>query len=385
MPARSDAGTAPGLADRLAALIVGGAGASGSWDEGAAHLIEAAAAHGVLPLVTDAVERARRTGAGGRAMGFDSAARDRLQSEARRILTADLVREHALRALIEQLHQAGVSALLMKGADLAYSVYSRSDLRVRLDTDLLVHPSRRAPAAAVLVAMGYTAVPQSGGDLLMYQESYRLDRGGMDVHVVDLHWRVSNSQRFAGVLTFDEMWAASEPRPRLAPHARGLDAVHALLLACVHRIAHHFDTSRLVWTYDVHLLAARLPVGDWDGFLALAASRSVDGPCLRSLENAVRLFGTPVPGHVLGGLSQRGRADADADPFLSPGARHASRVWSEVRHVRSWGDRWRLMRQHAFPPAAYMRGVYAPASATPLWLLYLLRIVRGSRRWLSRT
>lgn len=382
MPARSETGTAPGLADRLAALIAGGADVSRSWVEGAEHLIQAAAAHGVVSLVADA---AYRTGARPGATGFDPAARDRLQSEARRNLTADLVREHALRALVERLHEAGVPALLMKGADLAYSVYPRADLRARLDTDLLVHPSSRVPAATVLGAMGYDPVPQSGGDLLMYQESYRLGRGGMDVHVVDLHWRVSNSQRFAGVLTFDEMWAASEPRPRLALHARGLDAVHALLLACVHRIAHHFDTSRLVWTYDVHLLATRLPAARWTDFLALATSRLVDGPCLRSLETAVRLFGTPVPGHVLAGLSQRGRAEADADPFLSPGARHASRVWSEVRHIESWMDRWRLMRQHAFPPAAYMRDVYAPASTAPLWLLYLLRILRGSRRWLSRT
>lgn len=346
-------------------------------------LIDAATAHGVLPLVVDRVDTARRTGRGG-AVGLPDAMA-RLRAAATRILAGDLVRERALRALVAALHQASVPALLIKGADLAYSLYPRPDLRVRLDTDLLVRAASREAATAVLLSLGYARVPQSGGDLLMYQESYRLRRDDIDVHVVDLHWRVSNSHRFAAALTFDELWEASEPRPRLAPAARGLSAVHALLLACVHRVAHHFDTSRLIWSYDVHLLAAGMPAADWRRFAALARDRGVEAACASSLDAAVRLFGAPVPGEVLAGLAEGGRGGRRADPFLSPGARHASRVWAEVRHVASWSDRCRLIKQHAFPPAAYMRDVYAPSSAAPLWLLYLRRIVRGSRRWMTRT
>ena len=69
--------------------------------------------------------------------------------------------------------------------------------------------------------------------------------------------------------------------------------------------------------------------------------------------------------------------------FAPEGVARLARV--EEADVPSWSGRLRLMRQHAFPPARYMRDVYAPASLAPLWMLYLRRIVSGSRRWLSRS
>jgi hypothetical protein len=45
----------------------------------------------------------------------------------------------------------------------------------------------------------------------------------------------------------------------------------------------------------------------------------------------------------------------------------------------------RLVRQHLFPSAHYMRGVYAPASTAPLPVLYARRAWRGARRWLARS
>jgi hypothetical protein len=60
-------------------------------------------------------------------------------------------------------------------------------------------------------------------------------------------------------------------------------------------------------------------------------------------------------------------------------------VLNDLKHVGGWRQRAALVRQHLFPSANYMRTVYAPSSAAPLWMLYLLRIFRGSRRWLVRS
>ena len=73
----------------------------------------------------------------------------------------------------------------------------------------------------------------------MYQASYVTRPRNAPVHVVDLHWRIANPQRVRPVLAYEELAAAAEPVPALAPRARGLRRVHALLLACVHRVAHH--------------------------------------------------------------------------------------------------------------------------------------------------
>lgn len=362
---------------QLAALIAGDDAAWGAWSEDPGRLVSAATAHGVLPLIAD---RAIQAGA-----GCPREVRAALQDEARRIAAVDLVREQELRVVVAALHDAGVEALLMKGADLAYSRYARPDLRARLDSDLLVRPAHRDVAAATLVSLGYERVPQSGGDLLMYQEPFRLRRDGMDRHIVDLHWRVSNTQRFGAAFDFEGLAASAEPRPQLGPDARGLGPVDALLIAGVHRIAHHFDDDRLIWSHDVHVLASGLSSAAWAQFAAEARRRSIEGACLRSLENARRLFDTDVPATVMAGLEQGSRHEAGNAPFFDRSVPHAARVWSDVQHVPSWRGRLRLMRQHAFPPARYMRDVYAPASPAPLWMLYLRRIVSGSRRWLSRS
>jgi hypothetical protein len=59
-------------------------------------------------------------------------------------------------------------------------------------------------------------------------------------------------------------------------------------------------------------------------------------------------------------------------------------VLDDLRTLSRWRDRWRLVREHAFPPATYMRRVYALSSAAPLPLLYARRLLRGGRKWLKK-
>lgn len=362
--------------DLLAAMVRGDdAGWRRCADRPVTELVGSADAHGLLPLLADRAAASAECPDQLRAV---------LQAEARRRLAADLVREHELRRLVEALHAGGVRALLMKGADLAYGVYDRPDLRPRTDSDVLVEPSARVAAGAILEALGYERVPQTGGNLLMYQEPFRLFRDRREAHVVDLHWRVFNPQRYGSTFTFDDFDRDAEPRPSLAPDARGLGRVHALALACVHRVAHHFDQDRLLWLYDLRLLCAKMGPDDWTAFVVLAEARAVQAACARSLDAARRALGALVPADVLDTLDAAGGGGADT-AFFDPHAPHAARILSDLRHVRGWGGRLSLARQHLFPPAHYMRTVYASSSAAPLWLLYAQRIVRGGRRWLVRS
>jgi hypothetical protein len=332
-------------------------------------------AHGMLPLLAEVASASAIC---------PSDIRDALNAEARNRLAADLVREHELRRLIEALESGGVRTLLMKGVDLAYSSYSRPDLRPRTDSDLLVGPEARSRAGAILESLGYERVPQTGGHLLMYQEPFRLLREGRVAHIVDLHWRAFNPQRYGSTFGFHELDGAAEPRPALSGGARGLGRVHALALASVHRVAHHFDHDRLIWLYDVRVIASMMTPADWKAFLALAESKGIQAACARTLDAARQAFNAAVPDHVLNRLRAAGERREEA-AFLDPHAPHVRRVLSDFRHTGGWGERVSLARQHLFPPARYMRTVYAPSSAAPLWLLYIRRIVRGSRRWLVRS
>lgn len=365
----------PASCDLLAALMAGDAVSPARLAAHDPHrLIALADREGALPLVSEHLIRI--PDAPQELVGLFAAA-------ATRHAAADVVREAELVRLVAGLADAGVVPLLMKGAQLAYTHYRRPDLRPRMDTDLIVSPSGRAAAHRRLLAMGYAPVEQMTGDLVMYQSVYVTRRDGVPVHAVDLHWRLANPQRFGAVLTYEELAASAVPIAPLGDRARGLSQTHALLVACIHPAAHHRHAQRLIWQYDVHLLGSRCSPADWDALAAMAVERQVTSVCRRTLDLVRQRFGTMVPDGTLGRVAS-GAADRETAAYLSPGRRQIQDVLSDFRALPTWSDRVRLVRQHLFPSAHYMRDVYAPASTAPLPILYARRALRGARRWLTR-
>jgi hypothetical protein len=383
----SSRGVAPGLSEptidagteRLVAAIIGGdrvaTAALGVCTPDA--LWACAEAHRVLPLLA---ERLSRRG------DVPPRLRSRCREASARHAAADLLREIELQRVLRELVRAAVPALLIKGAHLAYGHYPRPDLRPRLDTDIVIPSAARGAADRTLVRIGYALDGHVSGELVMYQAPYVNRRAGTVFHTIDVHWKIANAQAFADLLSYEELAAASVPLPRLGAAARGLSDVHALALACVHRVAHHFDSGQMIWLYDIHLLASRLDRHGWDLFAGLAIERGVAAVCRQSLTRTMQTFATAVPSDLLARLQPRARAAAEPTAvYLQPHRRHVEHVVSDLRALPTWTRRWRLVREHAFPPAQYMRKTYAPASAAPLPILYARRAIRGARKWLARS
>jgi hypothetical protein len=335
-------------------------------------VLEAAIRHGVAPLLASSVPD-----------DLPQALTDALGAEGVRAAARDAITHAALHRLTAAIAGAAIDALLFKGADLAYSCYPQSYLRPRVDSDLLIAEPARPRARAVLNQLGYEPVPQSGGNLLMYQEPFVLRDGNLVLHTVDLHWRVANPQHFRDVAPFEDLWTSSEPRPRLGDAARGLAPVQAFVLACVHRVAHHYDDERLIWTHDLHRLAQRMTAEDWQGLMALARSRHAAAACARGVTLTTSLFGTIVPPGVAEALAEAAEREPRTARYFGHG-RHVDRILTDLSLMPSWTARARLARQHVFPPAQYMRDVYAPGSDLPVAILYMQRAWRGARRWMAR-
>lgn len=374
MPASSDSTTLTPHSDFAAALR----GDLHAWNRLADAPVEkvliAAERHGVVPLLAMAARDASCGVALGRA----------LRARARQEAAIDAVRERDLRDAMRALAVAGLPAVLIKGTALAYSCYERADLRVRMDTDVLVELDRLAGVDAVLRGCGYHPVEQIQADLVMYQTAYVKQHDKAVTHVIDVHWRVMNPQRFGKVLSFADVHAESVPLPRLDVHARAASPVHAMLLACVHRVAHHRNSDRLIWKYDISLLGRQLSGSSWDRLADLAIARGVGTVCLASLDATSAAFPVDVPGSVRRRFEQVRPDEGAAAAYAQEGRPHAANVLDDVRALPNWKDRWQLIRQHLLPPATYMRQVYARDSAAPLGVLYLRRVWRGARKWLVR-
>lgn len=292
--------------------------------------------------------------------------------------------DREVRRLIEELHRHRIPLVLIKGAALAYTHYPDPALRPRVDTDLVVRPADFGAAVAVIRDVGYEPREGVDGTLVTQQAQWHRTVGPDLVHTLDVHRHPFNPHAFAGVLKADELLQAAVPVERLGPGARAPYPVHALLLACAHRAAHHAGCGDLLWAYDIHLIAGSLAAADATRFVALARERGVTAVCASGLDWARRSFETRLP-DVLDALTQEPPdRDEPTAEFLRPGRRQVDVLTSDLRALPGWRQRLRLIGQHLFPAPAYMERRYGVRGWLRLAPLYVSRIVRGVPRWFKQ-
>jgi Uncharacterised nucleotidyltransferase len=333
-------------------------------------VLECARAHGVLPLLA----------AAGAAGGWDreliGAMRPAVAAEA----ALTIVRERELVRVLDALERYRVAPLLIKGAHLAYTVYPSPDRRPRLDTDLLVRDEDREPLRQCLIEAGYRPVPHVTGEIAFRQCQYeRIDAAGAS-HTIDVHWRLANPRAFADRVAYADLIDGAVSIPRLGPHARGPRPAVALLVACIHRTAHHGASDRLLWLYDIHLLASALGDRGW-GEVTTMAVRCGLAPVLSSgLTDTRDVLATAVPAAVIHTLAERAsQTDPDVLTFLD-GASRLQVMASDWHRLSGWRDRTGFLREHLFPSPVYMSHKYGSAWNVMLPFLYARRIIAGAWR-----
>lgn len=334
------------------------------WDLAEAELVDPLLANRVL-------------GCSGRWEAVRSLAREGMA----KAIAAEWVQRRALERLVAGLGARKLRFLVVKGAAFAYTVYPSPALRPRADTDLLVSPDDVAAAERALSDLGFTRAIEADRALGSGQRHYGIvDEHGM-THPVDLHWRLTDRMAFARALPFDRLWSRSVPLASIAG-ARTLCEVDGLLLALLHRIAHHGDRSCLLWLYDVHLMAERLDEDRWRDVMRTAEGDGLVACVGRGLRQSIALFGTPCPAFVVEWVTEGCDRPLDA-AFEARGVRPLGALLSDLRAVSSWSTRLALLGEHVFPSAAYMRARYV-TTRMPLAVLHLRRLAAGVPRWLRR-
>ncbi len=340
-------------------------------------LHEAAQAHDIVPLIADRLAFAQQ---------LPADLREYFLEEAHRAAALDLAVESELRRIHAAFARRHLPLLLVKGSHLAFTLYARPDLRARIDSDFLIARDTRDVADEIFLAdLGYQAPAKLSGDFTATQKQYARWENEALVHVVDLHWRLASTQVFAHVLSFEELIAASEPVPALGPWARGPSRVHALVIASLHRVAHHHDEAeQFKWLYDIHLLASELTGPEWDAFAEFVLAREISAVSLDCLLRSAEWFHTRIPARWRNDARFADAAPREATAAYLRVRPKAREVLDDLRALSTWRERLALVREHLFPPADYMTRVYAPQSRLPLPLLYAGRLLRGTSGWFRR-
>jgi hypothetical protein len=318
----------------------------------------------------------------GAGASWDDAVLKDARSELAHAAVLEDVQRRELLAVTRALAEAGIEALLLKGAALAYQVYPEPALRPRDDTDLLIRTADRDRAGSALIALGYEPAAENTSELATAQRHLvRVDAQGF-AHSIDVHWRVTNPLVFAEALPFDRAWRRSVAVPALEG-ARALCFVDALLLAGLHRLAHHGDDSSLIWVYDIHRLAGAFAEQDWEDLVAQAAANSLSGACRHGLSRSREAFGTRIPAGILEALEANARPSEEE--FFQPRVSPLRVLVSDWRALDSWSGRVRLLGAHVFPEPAYMATKYGTRNPVLLPFLYAHRALTGLPKWLARS
>jgi len=308
---------------------------------------------------------------------------DRLRDSARGDAVWELGHRRDLRDALSSLAAAGVEPVLFKGTALAYSLYPNPVLRTRGDTDLIVPRHERERVTAVLQGCGFSPAEATAS----YQTSFaRRDAEG--VQGLDVHWQINNSEVLSRLFTYQELRAEAVSLPALAPDALAVSPVHALLLACMHRGTHrhnpyyvsgepHTGGDRLIWLYDLHLLAESFSEHDWRSFIARADAKGLRAICADGLATAQQCFATSVPEYALAAL-ERDDVREPASDYLD--ASPARQLWMDYRALPGIGRKARYLRDLVFPPAEFMRSKFAGERGQWLPWLYARRAVAGAWR-----
>lgn len=223
------------------------------------------------------------------------------------------------------------------------------------------------------------------GDAIFQEASWILqDRLGAS-HALDLHWRSSSSPVLSQLLGYEDMLAGAINVPALGPAAMTPRPVHALLFACIHRAGHvnaplyldgvpHPAKERLIWLYDIHLMARAMTRGEVREAVEIALCKRMAVIFREALAACSGSLGLNVPPYLMDELSRGGEDEPSARVFRGGRLRQMVGDWLALEGA---GERGRWLRELVFPSEKYMRWKYARARNFWLPYLYARRAVEG--------
>jgi hypothetical protein len=253
-------------------------------------LIDLAAAHGVLPLLYQALSRHS-------AARVPPAAMTQLLAHYQMNTGHNVVMTKELLRLLALLEQHCIPALPFKGPALASLAYGDLALRQFTDLDIVVRPQDLGRAKQLLETEGYRlAVPLNSDQQTVYvraRNQHHMQFNRLDGKIlVELHWQIAPGHFFkAGADT--GWWARQSPGVLAGSATRQFDQADLLLLQAIHGGKHCWE--RLGFVVDLAQLIRATPARNWPLLLARAGQLRCRRLLLVGVLVCHTLLETPLP------------------------------------------------------------------------------------------
>ena len=196
--------------------------------------------------------------------------------------------ERQLREVVAAFDKGGVRILVLKGPAYGRTVYPDPALRPASDLDLLVRPDDMVQARTILEGLDYKCEARlfNAEESLYKDEKFSHCNNQRVYRVIELHWRLHTFLGIRQEAQTEELFNRSIKVKTHSLTFEALDPVDALIHTAINNAYGHDDGMRLIWIYDIKMLALSLAVpGDWE----LLQKRSVEWRARRAVELSIEM------------------------------------------------------------------------------------------------
>lgn len=294
----------------------------------------------------------------------------------------DALKEIELAALFDAFSKAGLSSVLFKGSALAYSVYPKSWLRPRSDSDVLIEPADRDSFDIIFQQLGYQKLFAIEGKYVSYQCTYGKALVGDSFINIDLHWHINNRQMFSNTFVVSELIESGQRLSHfgntpLTTVVNIPSFVDSLLIASVHRLGHHVNEERLAWLYDIHLLTQQLTDLQWQQLCQRANAKQISAITLNALQTCQQILGTQLNKAAIRELKFNSVTPEPSSVFLNRELSEFHYFWADIKSMQRLGAKLEFIRESIIPSPDYVRQQMNTRWAS---VAYLKRFIRGLKR-----
>lgn len=224
--------------------------------------------------------------------GMDEVSKNQLQELLRQAQQQYLRLKHATAQVLSAMSRSGIEGVCMRGVAVAEPLYAgQAALRPISDIDLLLDERRMMDAKQALWDIGFRPDEK-------YRNIYARGDIMIDLHHEPLGIERINAWQYLTPLRAGDFFRFSEEGELAGEKALVVHPRVLLPYLCFHALKHSFE--RLIWLYDIALLASRVDAaGQWDEVLAGIHEYRLDRPCFYALSYVNAHLGASVPDELL--------------------------------------------------------------------------------------
>ena len=277
-----------------------------------------------------------------------------LDALAKESIAVEMSRSVEIEKFLKKLHSSSIDFLVFKGTALAYSLYHNAWQRPRSDTDILIRKDDLDEILEIFTGLGYEQIIGISGNYVSYQTTVAKKISAKFIHRIDIHWKINNRQILANCYSLDELLENNMSCTLLNQEMFIPSSIDSLILACIHRIGHHADKERLIWLYDIHLLAESLSHDQWAMLIAKARKKKVSQILFDGISTSNALLDTKIDKGIYQSLKKSLQTEEISSTFLDRDLGEIQLFWKDLMFLPKWSQRLMLIKEHLIPDRKYL-------------------------------